>query len=112
MRQKGPDVNVTSGLLLIPRLRVMDDSYKPVSILSKIEDNISIDIISISKQVANFRKSLPPHTSDDRRPCFDFICRIWIAIDGFLQMPSGDDVHLLIIQLCFTICEVTGWVSC
>jgi hypothetical protein len=93
VRQKGPDIDVPSGLLLISRPGVVNDRDKPVSVLPKVEDYISIDIISVLKHTAHFLEVLPSDSSDYRRPSPDFVCRIRITIDGFVQMPSGDDVH-------------------
>jgi hypothetical protein len=94
MRQKGPDIDVSPGLFPISCLGVVDDGDKPVSILPDVEDHIAIDIIGIFKHAANFQKVMPPDHFNDRRPSFDFVCRIPIAIDGLVQMPSCDYVHL------------------
>jgi hypothetical protein len=93
VRQKGPDIDVPSGLLPISRLGIVDDGDRPVSILPEVEDRVPVDIIGICKHAANFQKFVPPDSFDYRRPSFDFVCRIRIAMDGFVQMPSGDDIH-------------------
>jgi hypothetical protein len=72
------------SLLVVSRLRVVDDGDKPVSILPEVEDHIPINIIGIPKHVANLGKILPPYRFNDCRPRSDFFCHVRIAIDGFL----------------------------
>jgi len=80
---------------LISRFGEVNDSDKPISILSEIEDHIAVDIIGIREHAPNFRKVVPPDSFDDRSPGADFACRIRISLTGFVQMPSSDDVHSL-----------------
>jgi hypothetical protein len=91
--QKRPDVDVPGGVLLNFRSCVVNDGDKAISVLSEIKNHVSIDIIDIRKHAANFQKVVPSNGFHDRRPGFDFVCGIRIAIDRFLQMSSGNDVH-------------------
>jgi hypothetical protein len=71
----------------------VDNRNKPIPILPEVEDYVSVDIVGIPDQTANFGEILPPCRFNDCCPGFDFVRRIRIAIDGFLQVPSGDKVH-------------------
>jgi hypothetical protein len=71
----------------------VNDGDKPISILPDVEDHISVDIIGIREHAPNLRKVTPPGSFDDRCPSSDFICRIRVALRGFVHMPSSDDVH-------------------
>jgi len=81
------------SLLVSTFFCVVDDRDKPIPILPKVEDYVPGHIVGISDHTTNFGEILPPHRFNDCRPGFDFVRRIWIAIDGYLQMPSGDNVH-------------------
>lgn len=97
MGQKRPDVDVPSSPLVIPRLCVVDDGDKPISVLSEVKNYVPIDIIGVLKEAPNLRKIVPSNSFDYHCPRFDFVGRIRIAIDGFTQMPSGYEVHLSIV---------------
>jgi hypothetical protein len=81
------------SLLLISRLGVVNDGDKPISILPEIEHHVRVDIVGIREHVPNLRKVVPSDGFDDRYPGSDFARRIRIALSGFVQMPSSDDVH-------------------
>ena len=94
-----------AGLLVHSRLGVVDDGDKPISILSKVENHVPIDIIGILKHMANFCKVVPSNTFDYCRPRSDLARRIGIALHRFAQMPSGNDVHY---PSYLTDCEVAN----
>ncbi len=94
---------MTLSLLVNALFCVVDNGNEPIPILPEVEDHVTVDIVSIPKHTANFGEILPSHCFNDCRPSFDFVCRIRISIGGYLQMPSGDKVHLN--QSYFTNCE-------
>ena len=81
------------SLPLIDCLGEVNDGDKSISILPEVEDNISVDIVGICEHAPNLRKVVPSDSFDDGCPGSDFVCRVRIALSGFAQMPSRDDVH-------------------
>ena len=81
------------GLPFIRRLCIVDDSDKPVPILSDVKNHVVIHKIGILKHAANFRKIVPPDCLDDAHPRFDFVRRIWVALHCLAQMLPRNDMH-------------------
>jgi hypothetical protein len=71
----------------------VDDGDKPVSISTEVEDYIPINIVGIHKHAADISEIEPPYSFDYSCPSSDFICRVSIAVNGFLDMPPSDDIH-------------------
>ena len=68
MRQKRPDVDVPTSLPLLRRLRIVDDSYKPVPVMPNIKDDVAFYRIGILERSADFIKTVPAKRLDNNGP--------------------------------------------
>ena len=78
----------------LPRLRVVDDSYKPVPVVPNIKDDVAFYRIGILERSADLIKIVPTNRIDDGRPGFDFVRCIWVGFHGLPQVLTRNDVHL------------------
>ena len=93
MRQERPDVDMPLRLSLLRRLRVVDDSYKPVPVVPN-EDDVAFHRIGIFERSADLIKIVPANRLDNGGPGCNFVRRIWVGFHRLLQVLTRDDVHL------------------
>jgi hypothetical protein len=94
MRQERPDVDMPLRLPLLRRLRVVDDSYKPVPVVPDIKDDVAFYRIGIFERSADLIKIVPANHLDYGSPGSDFVRCIWVGFDGLPQVLTRNDVHL------------------
>jgi hypothetical protein len=71
----------------------MNNGDKPVSVMSDVEDHISIHRIGTLKRAANFVNIVPSDFLDNGNPRFYFIPRIWVLFTRLAQMLAGNNMH-------------------
>jgi hypothetical protein len=81
------------GLSFIRCLSIVDDGYKPVPVVPKVEDYGTIDKIRIPEHAANVIKIVPADRLDKGGPCHDFFRRIGVAFHRLPQMLTRNDIH-------------------
>ena len=81
-------------LLLLRRLRIVDDSYKPVPVVPNIKDDVAFYRIGILERSADLIKIVPANRLDNGRPGRNFVRRIWVGFDRLLRVLTRNDVHL------------------
>jgi len=59
MRQERPGVNMPLRLPLVRRLRIVDDSYKPVPVVPNIKNDVAFYRIGIFERSADLIKIVP-----------------------------------------------------
>ena len=94
MRQERPDVDMSLRLPLLPRLRIVDDSYKPVPVSPNIKDDVAFYRIGILERSADLIKIVPANHLDNGGPGCNLVRRIWVGIYRLPQVLSRNDVHL------------------
>src|SRR5215469_16645029 len=94
MRQERPDVDMPLRLPLPRRPRVVDDSYKPVSVVPNIKDDVAFYRIGIFERSADLIKIVPANRLDNGGTCCNFVRRIWVGFYRLLQVLTRNDVHL------------------
>ena len=72
MRQERADVDMSLRLPLFRRLRIVDESYKPVPVVPNIKDDVALYRIGI----------------------LDFVRCIWVGFHRLPQVLTRNDVHL------------------
>ncbi len=82
-------------LPLLRRLRIVDDSYKPVPAVPNIKDDVAFYRIGILERSANLIKIVPANGLDNGRPGRNFVRRIWVGFHRLPQVLTRNDVHLL-----------------
>ena len=95
MRQERPDVDMPLGLPLLRRLRVVDDSYKPVPVVPNIKNDVAFYRIGIFERSADPIKIVPANRLDNGGPGCNFVRCIWVGFHCLLQVLTRNDVHLL-----------------
>ena len=93
MRQERPDVDMSLRLPLLRRLRIVDDSYKPVPVVPNIKDDVAFYRIGIFERSADLIKIVPTNRTDDCRPGFDFVRCIWVGFHRLPQVLPRNDMH-------------------
>jgi hypothetical protein len=81
------------GSLLVRRSRVVNDRDEPVTVLSNVENHVSLHIVGLLERAANFREIVPSSPFDDNNPCFDLVRRIRVLLHGFVEILVRDDMH-------------------
>jgi hypothetical protein len=79
------------GSLLVLCARVVNDRDEPVTVLSNVENHVSLHIVGILERAANFREIVPSSPFDDNNPCLDLVRRIRALLHGLMQMFARDD---------------------
>ena len=82
------------SLPFLRRLRIVDDSYEPVSVLPNIKDDVPFHRIGILERSADLSKIVPANRLDYHRPGFDFVRCIRVGFDRLPQVLTRNDVHL------------------
>ena len=80
-------------LPLLRRLRIVDDSYKPVPVVPNIKDDVAFYRIGILERSADLIKIVPTNCIDDGRPGFDFVRCIWVGFHRLPQVLPRNDMH-------------------
>ncbi len=80
-------------LPLLRRLRIVDDSHKPVSVVPDIRDDVAFYRIGVLERSADLIKIVPANRLDNRGPGCNFVRRIWVGLYGLTQVLTRDDVH-------------------
>jgi hypothetical protein len=93
VRQEGSDVDMPLSLPLICCLSIVDDGYKPVPVVSNVEDHVPIDKIGIFEHATNVIKIVPPDRLDNGGPSLDFVRRIWVVFHRLPQVLTRNDMH-------------------
>lgn len=65
MRQERPDVDMPLRLPLVRRLRIVDDSYKPVPLVPNIKNDVAFYRIGIFERSADPIKIVPANRLDN-----------------------------------------------
>ena len=94
MRQERPDVDVPLRLSLLGRLRIVDDSYKPVPVVPNIKDDVAFYRIGIFEHSADLVKIVPANSLDNGGPGCNFVRCIWVGFHRLPQVRTRNDVHL------------------
>ena len=92
VRQERPDVNMP--LRLLCRLRIVDDSYKPVPVVPNIKDDVAFYRIGILERSADLIKIVPANRLDNGGPGCNFVRCIWVGFHRLPQVLTRNDVHL------------------
>ena len=79
------------GLPFTQCFGIVDDCYKPVPVVSNVEDHVAIDKVGILEHAANFTKIVPWGHLDNGGPCHYFVRRIRVAFHRLLQMLTRND---------------------
>ena len=94
MRQERPDVDMPLRLPLVRRLRIVDDSYKPVPVVPNIKNDVAFYRIGILERSADLIKIVPANRLDNDGPGCNFVHCIWVGFHRLLQVLTRNDVHL------------------
>ena len=76
------------------RPRVVDDSYKPVSVVPNIKDDVAFYRIGIFERSADLIKIVPANRLDNGGPGCNFVRCIWVGFHRLLQVLTRNDLHL------------------
>ena len=82
-------------LPLVRRLRIVDDSYKPVPVVPNIKNDVASYGIGIFGRSADLIKIVPANRLDNGGPGLDFVRCIWVGIHRLLQVLTRNDMHSL-----------------
>ena len=74
---------------------IVNDRDQPVPVPPDIEDNVTIDVIGILKNLPYFSEIVPSSRLDDACPGSHLTRCVWVLLHGFAQMPACDEMHLL-----------------
>jgi len=80
-------------LPLLHRLRIVDDSYKPVPVVPDIKDDEAFYQIGILERSADLIKIVPTDRLDDASPGCNFVRCIWVGFHRLPQVLARNDVH-------------------
>lgn len=94
MRQERPDVDMPLRLPILGRLRIVDDSYKPVPVVPNIKDDVAFCRIGILECSADLIKIVPANRLHKGSPCCNFVRCIWVGFNRLPQVLTRNDVHL------------------
>ena len=72
------------GSPLMCRFRIVNDGDEPVAVPSKVEYDVSPNIVGVLEDAANLRKIMPSNLLDDSHPCLDLLHRIWVRTHGLV----------------------------
>jgi len=81
------------GSLLVRCSGVVNDRDDPVTVLPNVENHVSLHFVGILERAANLQEIVPSNPFDDHHPCFDLVRRIWVLLDGLVQMLTRDGMH-------------------
>ena len=95
-------------LPLLRRLRIVDDSYKPVPVVPNIKDDVAFYRIGIFERSADLIKIVPANRPDNGGPGGNFVRCIWVGFHRLSQVLTRNDMHC---PEYFTIREVVKWFS-
>ena len=93
VRQKGPNVNMALCDSAVFFARIVDDGNQSISVVANVEDDITVDIISILEYLQDFVEVSPTSIFSDSVPRMNLIGRVRILITRFSQVPFCDNVH-------------------
>jgi len=71
----------------------MNDSDETVAISPDVEHHVSVDVSGILEDTPKFYKIVPSDAFDYGYPCFDFVRRIWMFLNGLAQTLARHYVH-------------------
>lgn len=80
-------------LPLLRRLRIVDDSHKPVPIVPDIKDDVAFYRVSVLERPADLIKIVPAERFDDSRPGSNLVRCIWVGFHRLSQVLTRNDVH-------------------
>lgn len=83
------------GLPFLGRIRIVDDRYKSVPVMPKVEDHVALYRIGIVEGSAHFVKIVPANRLYNHGPSFNFVRCIRV---GFYRLPevlTRNDMHLM-----------------
>jgi hypothetical protein len=72
-------------LPLLRRLRIVDDSYKPVPVVPNIKDDVAFDRIDILERSADLIKIVPANRLDNGGPGCNLVRCIWVVAMASLR---------------------------
>ena len=80
-------------LPLLRRLRIVDDSYKPVPVVPNIKDDVAFYRIGILERSADLIKIVPANHLDNGGPSCNFVRCIRVGFHRLTQVLARNDMH-------------------